>query len=291
MGTYYTVHLWTEGRISQDQIESDIETLLDEFEHQLSNWRDDSWINKFNELPAGESIAVPDHAFEVITLFLELAERSDGNLDPTVGPLVELWGFGVDRDRIVPKENAIAEALDFVGYQKIVLDEKSRMIEKTMDGVQLNCSAVAKGYAVDLVASLLVGQGIENFLINIGGEVLAKGTNDDGLLWKIGIERPSSMDAVGESEFVALSNQALATSGHTQRFFEHGGVRYSHIMNPKTGWPVPIGTLSASVVAPSCGVADGLATLALILDEEHFELVVQTYDGAMLTKLRPEVDE
>jgi len=293
MGTFYTVRLWTKNDVPEDQIQAEIESLLDEFENQMSNWREGSWINRFNELPAGEPIAVPEHAFGVIELCLELADRSDGMLDPTIGPLVELWGFGVEREKTVPEREAINDAMEIVGYQKIALDEGKRTIQKTVDGVQLNCSAVAKGHAVDLVASLLEKGGIENFLVNIGGEVFARGVKEDGSAWKVGIEGARSVDGSSVApEVVELTNEALATSGHTHRFFEQDGVRYSHILNPKTGRPVPINREAATVVAPSCALADGLATLALVTDPESMEGILEFHQAAELPRtLEPNLAE
>lgn len=275
MGTYYTIQYWCDQRDGNQEIDGEVHALLDQFANELSNWREDSWINRFNEAEAGEVVPVPEYAFEVISLSLELAEKSDGLLDPTSGPLIELWGFGTERSRVVPSQDSIEQALLRIGYRNLALDPKHRSLTKTVDGIQLNCSAVAKGFAVDLVAKKLEAEGISNFLINIGGEVRAQGTHLDGQPWKAGIRQPVFQGREGKTlRSIELHNQALATSGHSQRSFEMDGRRYSHILNPKTGQPVPVSTASATVIAPTCALADGLATLALILGEPQMQELV-----------------
>lgn len=280
MGTFYTIHFWTYQNSNTQELSSAIDKLLDQFENQLSNWRTDSWINKFNATPAGGPVIVPEHAYQVLKLSLELAEHSDGMLDPTISPLVELWGFGTQRDRVVPDAGSIQQILKRVGYQKLLLEHEKQMLTKTQAGLQLNCSAVAKGYAVDMVAKLLEDEGIGNFLINIGGEVRAKGTRLDQQPWSVGISQPALDGRDRKSNrSISLSNQSLATSGHSQRSFVVDGQRYSHILNPKTGQPVSTNIASVTVLAPSCVLADGLATLALVLDKDRMLKVLESYEN------------
>ncbi|MDG2171101.1 MAG: FAD:protein FMN transferase [Opitutales bacterium] len=278
MGTYYTLQYWSEERVSAHEIDGDVQALLDQFENELSNWREDSWVNQFNHAGAGEVIPMPDVAFQVVSLSLDLAEKSDGLLDPTAGPLIELWGFGTDRNVEIPSQSSIDQISSQVGYDKLKLDPVERTLQKSVTGVQLNCSAVAKGFAVDLIAERLAANGIENHLINIGGEVKAEGTHLDSEPWKVGIRQPVFQGRVGKTlRSIELHNQALATSGHSQRSFEKDGKRYSHILNPKTGHPVPLVTASATVMAPTCALADGLATLALILNETQMTELTESF--------------
>ncbi|MCB1123179.1 MAG: FAD:protein FMN transferase [Verrucomicrobiae bacterium] len=280
MGTFYAIHFMDEKVVRAKLLTTKVEALLRAFENELSNWQPNSWINRFNALPAGESIAVPDHAFEVLTLCLDFADKSEGMLDPTVSPLIELWGFGTRRQQRIPEDHEIREQLSRVGYEKLSLDVEKPLISKTVSGLQLNCSAVAKGYAVDLVANLLAGEGIENFLINIGGEVRAAGTRPDGSPWKVAVHGPSANGRDGDTyQTVSLTDRSMATSGHSQRSFIMDGRRYTHILNPKTGYPVSADIASASVLAPSCALADGLATLALILDEEQMDALLGHFEG------------
>ena len=280
MGTFYTAQYWSKQNVRHQELTTEIESLLDHFEKQLSNWRPDSWVNRFNQTPANEAVPVPVYAFEILELCLELAERSEGAFDPTIAPLIELWGFGTRRDKKVPEESEIQASIDMIGYRKLILDRKNRTLRKTKDGTQLNCSAVAKGYAADLIARLFEAKGIQNFLINIGGEVTAKGTNIDGSVWQIGIASPRGDRRQGKPEVIfPLKNRSLATSGHSQRAFVIEGIRYSHILDPRTGYPTPTETASATVLAPSCALADGLATIALILNEEQLTQLLEYYDA------------
>ena len=280
MGTFYTIEFRSEKKVPTRDLRGEIEELLDAFEQQLSNWRKDSWVNLFNAAPSDEVIPVPDYAFEVLNLCLELFERSGGMLDPTLSPLIELWGFGTKPGTTVPEQAAIDEALKEVGFDKLVFSSERRSIMKRQADLQINCSAVAKGYAVDLISERLQNRGVDNFIVNLGGEIAARGTRMDGVLWTVGVNRP---DAKGHGKELArvieLNNRSLATSGHSQRTFHSGGQRYSHILNAKTGWPVKTDIASATVLASSCALADGLATLALILDEDKMAELLEFYDG------------
>ncbi len=280
MGTFYTLEFWSEEKVPARNLGKEIEDLLDAFEQQLSNWREDSWVNRFNAAPANEFIPVPDYAFEVLILCLELFERSGRLLDPTLSPLIELWGFGTEPGSTVPEQAAIDEALTKIGFDKLVLNSENRSIMKRQAGLQINCSAVAKGFAVDLISELMRNRGVENFIINLGGEIAARGSRKDGVPWTVGVNRP---DAMGREKDLArvfeLKDRSLATSGHSQRTFISGGQRYSHILNAKTGRPVKADIASATVLASSCALADGLATLALVLDEDRMEELLGFYDG------------
>ena len=285
MGASYTLHYWGTSNKSAQSLTTEIKILLDQFENQLSNWRPDSWISKFNLAPAGETMPVPTYAYEVLELSLELAKRSDGAFDPTISPLIELWGFGTRRDETIPDKNAIQAAMQMTGYKKLLLDRENQTILKTQDGIQLNCSAVAKGYAVDLVARFLQENGIQNFLINIGGEVTAKGTKIDGSVWQVGIVKPRPDGHQGKPEqTISLENRSLATSGHSQRVFVIDGKRTSHILDARTGYPVSTNIASITVLAPNCALADGLATIALILSKEELHEMLKDYPQVEVLK-------
>jgi thiamine biosynthesis lipoprotein len=292
MGTYYTVQFWSKESVDPGPVDAQIVLLLDQVEDELSNWRAGSWVNQFNQSAPGEARPVPDHAFRVLRLFLALAERSQGMLDPTVGPLVELWGFGVADHQGRPDPGALAHALARVGHQHLILNEEDRTLKKTAAGLEINCSAVAKGYAVDQIGELLHKAGVHDFLINLGGEVLAYGTRRDGHPWKVGITRPDRPTSPAGATFTLdLQNQAMATSGHSQRFFIKDGKRYSHILDPTTGHPVPTELAGVTVVAPSCALADGLATLALILDGNQWTDLLKHFEGVQVFPIPWETEE
>lgn len=280
MGTFYTVQYWSKKAIEPQRLDTAVKEILNEFEGQLSNWRPDSWVSRFNAAPANTPIPLPEHAFNVVSLSLELAERTQGAFDPTLSPVIQLWGFGTERSERIPEDSSIQAALQKVGYHKLVLYAANSTLLKTDPNLQLNCSAVAKGYAVDLVAQELKERGIAGMLINIGGEVYAAGTKSDGSSWTVGVQEnlPNGQTFRSNRNF-PLHDQALATSGHSQRVFFRNGRRYSHILDAKTGHPVEAPVASASVVAPSCALADGLATIALIIDSDSMKQLVSLYDG------------
>lgn len=281
MGTSYTVHYVADASYPTT-LQPKIDALLNVIEDQLSNWRPDSWVSQLNAAPAFEEIPVPAHAFAVIQLCLKLAEQSQGAFDPTVSPLVELWGFGTKRGQIVPSTEAIATTRELVGYRRLVLDTTKLTLLKTVSKIELNCSAVAKGYAVDQVAVLLRAEGITDFLINIGGELFAEGNSIYGSPWAVAIRRPDRTP-VSEDLF-ALSGQAMATSGHTERVYFADGRRYSHIIDPRTGFPVEPNVASATIIAPTCALADGLATLALVLNEAEMNAILDTYPATQIIR-------
>jgi thiamine biosynthesis lipoprotein len=270
MGTLYSVAYWSRPATDPHHVQREVNGILDTFEDELSNWKTGSWVNRFNAAPSGQALVAPEDAFLVLGLCVELAEQSGGRFDPTSGPLVELWGFGTNRIKTVPSEAAIQEVIHVVGYTNLVLDAEQQTVTKLVEGVEINCSAVAKGYAVDLVAAHLVEGGIENFLVNIGGEVAARGHHPDGDPWTVGVTQPTPAGrAGGLDRVVTLTNQCLATSGHSQRAFVKEGKCYTHVLDATTGRPVAADMASVTVLAPSCAVADGLATVALILKEEE----------------------
>ena len=280
MGTFYTVQYWSKKSIEPQNLDTSVKEILNEFEDQLSNWRPDSWVSRFNSAPANRPIPLPEHAFEVVSLSLELAERTQGAFDPTLSPVIQLWGFGTDRSERIPEDSSIQAALLKVGYHKLVLDAANSTLLKRDPNLQLNCSAVAKGYAVDLLTKELRERGVEGMLINIGGEVYAAGTKSDGSSWTVGIQdkRPNGQ-TLRSNRNIPLHDQALATSGHSQRVFFINGQRYSHILDARTGRPVAAPMASASIIAPNCALADGLATIALIIDSDAMKQLASQYDG------------
>lgn len=286
MGTFYTVQFWAERNVCNQKINTEIQRVLNEFEDELSNWRPNSWINQFNAAPVDTPVPVPIHAFSVLDLSLELAERSDGFLDPTLSPLIDLWGFGATGKQPIPSRQVVDETLKRVGYHNLIFDRDNKTLTKKNSGLELNCSAVAKGNVVDLIGQSFRKMDIENYLINIGGEVSAYGTRRDGSIWRAGLLKPSVDGRIKKSvESLALSNCALATSGHTHRTFIRNGKRYTHILNPKTGYPVSTTIASVTVVAPNCALADGLATLALMLDENQMKPILQSYEGVKVIRM------
>lgn len=280
MGTFFTISLWSDNYINEKSIKSDVLNIFNLLDSEISNWREDSWINQFNQSPSDIPVKVPDHAFEILHIALQIAEKSNGLLDPTLGPLIDLWGFGPKRKNDVPDESLIQQTLSKVGYKKLIIDMEKRTLIKTHENLQLNLSAIAKGYAVDIVSIYLSQKGIENYLINIGGEISAKGHNINNNAWTVGINIPKQIQKnAHQITQIQLFDQCLATSGHDQKNFKKEGKIYSHIFDPGTGYPVTIKYSNVSVTAPNCAVADGIATLGLIMTEADLQKFLMDYPG------------
>jgi thiamine biosynthesis lipoprotein len=258
-GTYYAVTYYDqEGRDFQPEIDS----ILQDFDRVASMWVDNSIISKVNR---NELKEIRNHDF--IELYQKSAliyQKSGGAFDPTIGPLVNAWGFGF-KDRMHVDQHIIDSLMPLVGFDKVKLE--NNVINKENEGIQFDFNAIAQGYSVDLVGDYLEQNGIDRYLIDIGGEVLAKGQKPNGDAWRVGIEKPSDNAQYGDAieAIVKLENKAMATSGNYRKFYEENGVRYSHTISPQTGYPVQHSILSVSVLADNCALADGWATAFMVM--------------------------
>ena len=276
MGTYFTVKVVDPPRDVEPQaIEQDITEQLDIVDSQMSTYREDSELSRFNRFDKTEWFPVSEHTYVVIARAQEIGKLTGGALDVTVGPLVDLWHFGPEKGQGIPDDERIAEALDMLGQDEILFRPEPVAIRKERPEIRVDLSAVAKGYAVDLVAWSLLQQGIQNFLVDIGGEVRARGVNQSGMPWRLGVETPISEGRAIQTT-VPLTDASMATSGDYRNFFELDGTRYSHIIDPRTGRPAAHRTASVSVIHDSCARADALATALLVLgEEEGYSLAVE----------------
>ncbi|MGF1639189.1 MAG: FAD:protein FMN transferase [Cyclobacteriaceae bacterium] len=244
----------------------EIDSLLYHWNLSMSTYIPDSEISRFNR----DSCFVFESSYflPVLESSRWINEVSDGAFDPTVGPLVDAWGFGPDKPRELPDSASVLQILENVGFHKINFDQER--VCKERHGIRIDFSAIAKGYAVDVVADYLTAQGIENMMVEIGGEVVCKGKNVKGNLWRIGIEDPSK-EFYEERDFTAIasvSDRAVATSGNYRNFKMIDGRLLVHTIDPTTGFPAFRDILSASVFAPDCMTADGFATAFMVLGAE-----------------------
>jgi len=201
-------------------------------------------------------------------------QATGGAFDPTVAPLVNAWGFGPEKNEL-PDDITIDSLLQLVGYDKI--EYTSEYVTRKVPNVTLNFSAIAKGYGVDVVSDFLQGKGVENFMVEIGGEVFCRGVNDQGNLWRIGVDNPSQIGQM--SAAVALDNQAIATSGDYRNYYVRDGKKYAHTIDPETGRQVTHSVLSVSVIADDCMTADGYATAFMVLGLERTREIVAEQTG------------
>jgi len=268
-GTYYSIIYYDNN---QRNFQFEIDSLLSAFDRSLSLWVPNSILSRVNN---NDTTAVLDRSFEDnFNLSMQVAEKTGGDFDVTVGPLVRAWGFGFD-DRRHVDDSIIDSLMQITGYHKIhLVDHK---IKKDDPRVSLDFNAIAQGYSVDLVGNFLERHGINNYLVDIGGEVKANGQKPDGSLWKVGIEKPARHqdDTRDLKAVVALKNKSVATSGSYRKFYEMNGIRYSHTIDPRTGRPVQHSLLSVSVLTDSTAVADAYATAFMVMGFEKARKFVE----------------
>ncbi len=282
MGTYYGLkYADSLGRNFQGAIDS----LLEEVNLGVSTYIESSLISQFNRSKAtftlGDTTRGPArHFLENYHAAKTVFRQSSGAFDPTVMPLVNYWGFGYTPKRKVMAVDsaAVDSLLRFVGFDKVTLS--GSVLQKSLPGVQLDFGGCAKGYGVDAMCRLLESKGITNYLVNIGGEVRARGVNAKGEVWVVGINKPEE-DADLETVEAALplKNRSVSTSGNYRNFYEANGVKYSHTINPRTGFPERTTLLSASVFAGNSVLADAYGTAFMVLGKENALKLAQSLDG------------
>jgi thiamine biosynthesis lipoprotein len=281
MGTTYHVKVVT-GRLgSVKGLKEKIELRLDEINRSMSPYLPESEISRFNRFKeTGVEFPVSKDFHKVMQAAAWVHALSEGAWDGTVNPLVDLWGFGrAGRGSGPPPADAIASLLGEVGFDAIEVREQGALVKRRAS-VSLDLSSIAKGYGVDQVADVVRASGFTDFLVEIGGETYAAGRRGDDQAWRVGINTPQP-DARPDEIYaiVTLQDQALATSGDYRNFFVKDGVRYSHIIDPRTGYPTTNRVVSASIQGPDCTLADGLATAILVMGAEKGLALIERIDG------------
>ncbi len=263
---------------SNDNLQAEIESELKKVDQSLSPFNETSIISRVNR---NEKVEVDDMFTEVFQLAERISKDTDGAFDITVAPMVNVWGFGFKKG-VEPNKQVLDSIRHLVGYQKVKLVGKH--VEKQNPNIMLDCSAIAKGYGSDVVARLLKQKGIQNFMVEIGGEVVTCGNSEKRVPWRIGVNKPTddSLSTNGELQTVLnVTDMAMATSGNYRNFYYKNGKKYAHTIDPKTGYPVQHNILSATVLAKDCAVADAYATSFMVLGlngakkilEKHPELL------------------
>lgn len=257
-GTYY--HITYSAPRS---LQSEIEARLAQVDASLSPFNKQSIITAVNQ---NRDVKADSMFSYVFTLAQEVSRATQGAFDITVAPLVNAWGFGFAKKDSVTPEN-IRQLMKTVGYATVSLSPGGRVVKQN-PATQLDCSAIAKGYGCDAVAALLQEKGVENYLVEIGGEIVAKGKNAKGDTWTIGINRPQEDSTLTDNSIAAvmeLTDCGMATSGNYRRFYYKDGKRYAHTIDPRTGYPVQHSLLSSTVIAENCATADAYATAFMVL--------------------------
>ena len=273
-GTTYSITCVTKSDDKRPMPHEQIDSLLADLSHTFSIFDTTSIIYRWNK---GEEVVLNEDFLKVLHLSKTISANTDGAFDCTVQPLVQLWGFGKDGVRHTVADDTLATVREFVGFQLVDLQHDS--ILRKDPRVQLNFNAVAKGYAVDKVADWLVANGYADCLIEVGGEVAARGSKN-GKPWKVGIQVPTKSSDGARESFESISlpdNRAVATSGNYRNYFEEEGVRYTHILDPRIGKPERTNLLSVTVLAPDCATADAYATAFMVLGYEKSAEIVKKH--------------
>jgi thiamine biosynthesis lipoprotein len=271
MGTTWHVTYTPLGElrdVPSDEVQQAIEKLLDDVNRSMSTYRSDSEISQFNQTTPAKWFTVSEQFMTVLQAAMHIGDASEGAYDVTVGPLVNLWGFGPDAYKdTVPEEAKLKELLGHIGQSNLTVDKPAHKILKS-DTLSLDFSSIAKGYGVDRVADWLGSSGVQDYLVEVGGEMRLAGKNPSGSAWRIAIEQPDSI--VGSvATAISLSNDALATSGDYRNYFEVNGKRYSHTIDPRTGYPIAHDLVSVTVVHASAMIADGWATAFMVMGAQQ----------------------
>ena len=281
MGTTYNVkYVVKEKQQAVEGLQSKIDTRLERINALMSTYDPESELSRFNQNRFTKPFAVSAETRKVVTEALRLSQLSEGALDITVGPLVNLWGFGPNkRPEKVPSDEQIAQVSEYVGAQKLRVTEQG--LQKTHPQVYVDLSTIAKGYGVDEIATILEKHDIHDYLVEIGGEMRVKGQRGDGSGWLIAIEKPVSSERAVQ-KILSVGTNAIATSGDYRNYYEQDGVRYSHLIDPRTGKPITHNLVAVTVVDPSSMTADGLATALNVMGWDAAKALAEEQDLAVL---------
>jgi len=262
-GTTYHITYIIEGDINY---QTAIDSLLKNIDYSMSTWLPNSLISRINN--NDKTVLADQYFIDVFNKSLEVSQKTDGLFDVTVGPIVNSWGFGFSKKETINK-NSIDSLLHFVGYKMVRLEGHKIIKEKPQ--IQLDFNAIAQGYSVDVLANYLESKGINNYLVELGGELKAKGKKDADENWKVGIDKPNEKELPERKlqAIINLNNKALATSGNYRKFYVEGGQKFAHIINPKTGYPAKQNLLSTTVIADDCITADAYATAFMVMGLEQ----------------------
>ncbi|MGF1719860.1 FAD:protein FMN transferase [Vibrio kyushuensis] len=279
MGTTYNIkYINSDSLLDSAEIQVEVDRLLEEVNDQMSTYRKDSELSRFNQYQGSDPFEVSSETALVVKEALRLNQLTQGALDVTVGPLVNLWGFGPEaRPETIPTGEELAARKAMIGIHH--LSATSTSLSKTLPSLYVDLSTIAKGWGVDVVAEYMNSLGADNYMVEIGGEMRLKGHNREGVRWRIAIEKPSVEERAVQL-VIEPGDMAIATSGDYRNYYERDGIRYSHIINPKTGKPMDNKVVSVTIIDPSSMTADGLATGIMVLGENVGMEVAEKYDIA-----------
>jgi|TARA_Y100000031_G_C8190271_1_gene371054 thiamine biosynthesis lipoprotein len=297
MGTTYSiVYIQDQFTIGKARIQHKVDSVLNRLNQQMSTYIADSEISKFNSIKNTNTVTISSEFSEVVHRAQDVSRLSKGVFDITIMPLVRLWGFGpgIKGNHTIPSEKEIDKVKKNIGFEQLISFQNT--IKKLNPEIEIDLNAIAKGFAVDCISDLLETLKIDNYLVEVGGEIRCGGKKKDGKSWTVGIDKPeleNQMDRRIET-VLNVSNSAVATSGDYRNFFKIDDIIYSHVINPNTGFPVQNRVASATVIAPHCTEADAWATALLVLgkkgvkmieDLDNYEAIIFIREGNSFQKI------
>ncbi|WP_435945678.1 FAD:protein FMN transferase ApbE [Dryocola sp. BD586] len=277
MGTFWRVSLAGIDAARQNELRASIQAQLDYDDRLLSTYKSDSALSRFNQSRSTEPYPVTEAMSDIVTTSLRIGAKTGGAMDVTVGPLVNLWGFGPDKQPVkVPTQAQIDAAKALTGLQHLTVMNKAgrQWLQKDLPGLYVDLSTVGEGYAADRLARLMEQNGISRYLVSVGGAVVTRGTNQDGKAWRVAIQKPTDRENAVQA-VVDLNGHGISTSGSYRNYYELEGKRLSHIIDPVSGAPVQHRLVSATVIAPTALEADGWDTGLMVLGTEKAKQVAQ----------------
>lgn len=289
MGTTWSARLHAGGPVAAEQARAIIEGATWSVEASMSTYRDDSEVSRLSRHPVGQAFDLSPELLRVLLSALELFERTGGAFDATVAPLVRLWGFGAGAALKAPDAAMLADARRSVGFDKLVLDRQAATATRTVEGLEVDLSAIAKGFAVDLAADALERAGAKNYLVEVGGELRVAGQRAPSSPWRVGVEAPREDGTRAVHRVLNPVSGCVATSGNYRNFRDTKAGRVSHIIDPRVGKPVPRRLASVTVLHPRCTQADAWATALTVLGVDE-GLAVAEREGVAALLLTHEGD-
>ncbi len=287
MGTSYNIKYINSSAVpASEQLQKEIGRLLEQVNDQMSTYRETSELSRFNQYQGTEPFKVSPETVMVVREAIRLSKLTQGALDVTVGPLVNLWGFGPEaRPEVTPGDEELKRRRAIIGIQH--LKAEGNMLQKAIPALYVDLSTIAKGWGVDVIANYLESQGVNDYMVEIGGEIRMKGKNKDNIGWRIAIEKPD-INQRAIQQIIKPGDMSVATSGDYRNYFERDGVRYSHIINPVSGKPINHKVVSVTVLHPSAMTADGLATGLMVLGAKKALAIANENELALFMVLKTE---
>ncbi|KAB8312251.1 FAD:protein FMN transferase ApbE [Erwinia endophytica] len=270
MGTFWRVSLAGVSPERKDELQKKIQQQLDGDDQQLSTWKSDSVLSRFNQYRGNAPQPISDNMADIITWSLRIGQKTHGAMDITVGPLVNLWGFGPDKQPVKTPDQAqidAARALTGLQHLHVIQSVEGAYLQKDLAGLYVDLSTVGEGFATDHLARLMEKEGINRYLVSVGGAVLTRGMNPQGEPWRVAIQKPTDKENAVQA-LVDLQGHGISTSGSYRNYYELDGKRISHIIDPTTGRPIQHKLVSATVIATTALEADGWDTGLMVLGEE-----------------------